>query len=131
MTARPVTPLWPRPRGQRKIPPARQRAPRDPYGAEHRKIRAALLAQLAAIGGAPCPLCGEAMFAWMGRRLHLHHSRPGDKLLGLPGDTLVHARCNVSSGGREGAAITNRGTVTEAATVTDIRTVTVRPSRQW
>ncbi len=97
------------PRGQRRIPPARWRAPADPYGTAHQKIRAALLTRLAATGPWPCPLCGQAMFAWMGRALHLHHSNPAAKLLGLPGDQLAHAACNIRDGGRLGAVITNTG----------------------
>jgi hypothetical protein len=127
---------WHRPRGRRKIPPARNRAPADPYGSVHRRVRAALLAELAAIGGAPCPLCGEMMYAWMGRALHLHHSDPAAKLLGLPGDTLAHAACNLRDGGRTGASITNDrtatggGMVTGGATVRPLRPA-VKQSRVW
>jgi hypothetical protein len=64
------------------------------------------------------------MVASMGRALHLHHSNPAAKLAGLPGDTLVHAACNLRSGGQDGAAITN-----SRATVTPIRTA--RQSRVW
>jgi hypothetical protein len=103
------------------------RAPSDPYGGVHRKIRAALLAELAAIGGAPCPLCGDMMYAWMGRALHLHHSDPAAKLAGLPGDQLAHARCNVRDGARLGAAITNASKAAGRATVTPL----VRRSRVW
>ncbi len=84
-----------RPRGQRRIPPARWRAPADPYGTAHRKARATLMARLAITGPWPCPLCGQAMFAWMGRALHLHHSNPAAKLAGLPGDQLAHGLCNI------------------------------------
>lgn len=126
---------WNRPRGQRKIPPARSRAVSDPYGPLHRRIRAALLAQLAAAGGWPCPLCSEMMHAWMGRALHLHH--PGGlaaKLAGQPGSVLVHGACNLSSGGKDGAQVTNASKA-KRATVTPIRTVTAnkpsRASRDW
>ena len=102
-----VVPLWPRLRGRRRTPSRRARAPADPYGSAHRKIRVHLLALLAATGPWPCPLCGEAMHAWMGRSLHLHHSNPESKLAGLPGDELAHARCNIRDGGKLGAAITN------------------------
>lgn len=94
-----------RPRGQRRIPQRRDRAATDPYGREHRQRRAALLAYLASVGSAPCALCGQEMTVAM--KLHLHHSDPLAALAGLPGDVLVHGRCNVSAGGREGAAITN------------------------
>jgi len=40
-------------------------------------------------------------------RLHLDHSDPGAKRLGLPGDRLVHAVCNEGDGGAIGAAITH------------------------
>jgi hypothetical protein len=106
-----------RPRGQRRTPTARARAPRDPYGALHRKIRRVLLAELAAMGSAPCPICQQPMTVAM--RLHLHHSNAASKLAGLPGDQLAHARCNVADGGRLGASITNRATVTP-----------IKPSRQ-
>lgn len=46
-------------------------------------------------------------------------------MLGLPGDALAHARCNVRDGAKLGASITNGKTVTAA------KTVTVRPSRVW
>ena len=111
-----------RPRGQRRIPAARLRAPRDPYGSLHRKIRALLLAELAVIGSAPCPLCQQPMTTSM--RLHLHHSNAASKLAGLPGDQLTHARCNVADGGRLGARITNA-----SATVT--QRGTARLPREW
>lgn len=78
---------------------------------------------LAATGPWPCPICGQAMYAEMGKGLHLHHSNPETKLLGLPGDQLAHGRCNVREGARLGAAITNGITGKTAATV--------RPSRDW
>jgi hypothetical protein len=121
---------WRRPRGRRKLAPARLRAPADPYGSLHRKIRAALLAELAAMGGAPCPLCGDMMYAWMGRALHLHHSDPGAKLRGEPGDQLCCRRCNVRDGGRSGAAITNASKAAGRATVTPLKPA-VRQSREW
>jgi hypothetical protein len=126
MTARPpvITPMWPRPRGRRLLPPARARATQDPYGAAHRAIRRWLLGQLAATGPWPCPICGEDMHAWMGRALHLHHSDPAAKLAGLPGDQLAHGACNIREGAKLGAAITN-GTAAAPATVT------VRQSRIW
>ena len=66
------------------------------------------------------------MYAWMGRQLHLHHSGGLDaKLAGLPGDVLMHAGCNMRDGGKVGASITNRKTVTASATVA------ARQSRQW
>jgi hypothetical protein len=105
---------WRRPRGHRKIPPARLRAPADPYGALHRKIRAVLMARLAATGPWPCPICDGPMVASMGRMLHLHHSNPDAKLAGLPGDQLAHARCNIRDGARLGAAITNNRTVSSS-----------------
>jgi len=61
-------------------------------------IRARLVAELRAAGVAVCPLCGGPMTADM--LLHLHHSDPTRKLLGLPGDALAHARCNMSEGGK-------------------------------
>jgi hypothetical protein len=109
-----------RPRGRRKLPPARLRAVVDPYGGAHRKVRALLLAALASMGSAPCPLCGKAMTVAM--PLHLHHSDPAAALRGLPGDQLTHARCNVADGGRLGASITNaRATATTAKAVTKPR----------
>jgi hypothetical protein len=65
------------------------------------------------------------------QRLHLHHSSAEAKLAGLPGDTLVHAGCNVRDGARLGAAITNGRTATgRAATVTPIKPEP-KPSREW
>ena len=134
-----VLPFRPRPRGKRKIAPARQRAIRDPYNAEHRRRRAAAIAWLAATGGWECPGgCGRWLHAGMGRQLHLHHSGGlAQKLAGLPGDTLMCAGCNRSAGGREGAKLTNqRKTVTASKTAAS-KTVpampdgTVRQSREW
>jgi hypothetical protein len=94
----------------------------------HRKIRAVLLAELAARGSAPCPICREPMTIAM--LLHLHHSDPAAKLAGLPGDQLAHARCNVRDGARLGASITNGRTATGGATVTPLKPP-VRHSRVW
>jgi hypothetical protein len=117
-----------RPRGVRKIPPSRQRAPADPYGPAHRKQRKQLVALLASTGPWPCPICDRPMYAI--QRLHLHHSDPSAKLLGLPGDQLTHAGCNVRDGARLGASITNGRTVTGRATVTAIKPEP-KPSREW
>lgn len=73
------------------------------YGPVHRRRRKVLIAQLAAIGSAPCALCGLPMTA--ANRLQLDHSDPAAKALGLPGDRLVHAVCNEVSGGELGQAI--------------------------
>jgi hypothetical protein len=73
------------------------------------------MAELAAIGSADCSLCHQPMYAWMGRALHLHHSDESSALLGLPGDVLVHGKCNVSEGGKLGAKLTN-GTAPKART---------------
>jgi hypothetical protein len=112
------------------MPASRARAVSDPYGALHRQIRAALMAQLAAMGSAPCGICQQPMTIAM--KLHLHH--PGGleaKLRGEPGTVLAHAACNLRSGGQDGAARTNASKATRRATVTPIKTVTVRQSRQW
>ena len=92
----------PRPRGTRRTPSRRYRAPADPYGTTHRKIRQWLLSNLAAAPGQPCRICGRPMYT--SQNLHLHHSDPTAKLAGLPGDQLVHAGCNMTAGGRDGAA---------------------------
>jgi hypothetical protein len=121
-----VLPFPRRPRGKRKIAPSRQRAISDPYSAEHRRRRKVAMAMLAACGGWPCPGCGQMMYAWMGRTLHLHHSGGlAAKLAGLPGDVLMHAGCNLREGGKVGASITNRKTVAAS------KTAAVRQSRQW
>lgn len=115
MAAPDLTPAgqsWRWPRGPRLTPSRRDRAPKDPYGPEHRKIRKALMDYLAASGPWACPICGRAMTAEMGRGLHLHHSSPEAKLAGLPGDQLAHARCNIREGARLGAAVAN-GTAAE------------------
>src|ERR1700751_6034882 len=85
-----VLPFRPRPRGRRKIAPARFRAARDPYSGEHRRRRKVLMAALAAAGGWQCPGgCGRMLYAWQGRAIHLHHGGGlAAKLAGLPGDTL-------------------------------------------
>jgi hypothetical protein len=70
------------------------------YGARHKARRRALLAQLAGLGAAPCPRCGKLMVP--GMNLHLGHTFAEDKLAGLPGDRLEHARCNLSAGGKVG-----------------------------
>lgn len=123
-----MTTPWRRPRGQRRIPPARLRAVQgtgqDPYGPTHRAVRKSLLALLAATGPWPCPLCGQPMHAGMGRALHLHHSNPQAKLAGLPGDQLAHGRCNVRDGGKLGAQITNSKPPAP-------RTTAPRQSRVW
>jgi hypothetical protein len=122
-----VLPFRPRPRGRRKIAPARLRAASDPYAAEHRRRRKLAMAALAAAGGWPCPGgCGRMMYAWQGRALHLHHSGGLEsKLRGEPGDVLMCAKCNRSDGGKVGANVTNSKTVTASGTVP------VRQSRQW
>jgi hypothetical protein len=120
---------WHRPRGQRKLAPARLRAPVDPYGAVHKAIRRALLAQLAARGPSPCGICGQDMT--IGMRLHLHH--PGGleaKLRGEPGTVLAHAACNLRSGGQDGARVTNASKAAGRATVTPLKPA-VRQSRVW
>jgi hypothetical protein len=114
-----------RPRGKRRIPPARQRAVSDPYSGEHKRRRKVAMAMLAAAGGWPCPGCGQMMYAWMGRRIHLHHSGGlAAKLAGLPGDVLMCAKCNRSDGGKAGASITNKEKLSTG-------TAAVRQSRQW
>lgn len=66
------------------------------YGWTHQKARAAAVA--AHRDGAPCPMCGRPMFKADG--LHLDHETP-IALGGTGGDgRLVHARCNMSHGGR-------------------------------
>jgi hypothetical protein len=119
-----------RPRGVRKIPQVRHRAPQDPYGPAHRKRRKQLVALLASTGPWPCPICQRPMVASMGRSLHLHHSDPAAKLRGLPGDQLAHGICNVRDGARLGAAITNASKAGKRATVTPIKPA-VRHSREW
>jgi hypothetical protein len=66
------------------------------YGWTHQRVRAQLLAALRAAGGGICPLCGGVMTAAM--RLHLHHTNPVAKQMGLPGDALAHAKCNLGFG---------------------------------
>jgi hypothetical protein len=95
----------------------------DPYGTPHRRRRKLLLAELAAAGTWPCPICGRPMY--FGQRLHLHHTNPDAKLAGLPGDALAHALCNLRDGGRSGAATVN--SQAEAAASTRA----VRHSRVW
>ena len=73
------------------------------YGSQHRARRAHLLAELERVGFAPCPRCGLPMVP--GQRLHLDHSDPAAKQLGLPGDRLTHATCNEADGGRIGNAM--------------------------
>ena len=68
------------------------------YRSGHQTRRAQLLKELRAIGAAVCLLCGDMMTVEM--ELHLHHSNPDMKRLGLPGDVLTHAKCNMSEGGR-------------------------------
>lgn len=68
----------------------------SPYGYQHQKRRAALLARAY---GQPCPLCGNVMLP--GQRLHLDHSLPL-ALGGSTGDRITHGRCNERAGARLG-----------------------------
>jgi hypothetical protein len=70
--------------------------PHPAYGWNHQKIRAQLLAELRAAGSAFCPICWMVMTPDMD--LQLHHSNPLSKQMGLPGDALAHAKCNLSYG---------------------------------
>lgn len=70
---------------------------RGKYGARHRKVRAAMLPFAY---GMACLHCGQPMRP--GQELHLDHSPDG---LGYRG--MVHAFCNMSEGGRRGAATTH------------------------
>jgi hypothetical protein len=62
------------------------------YGAEHRRVRKALIALLAATGPWPCPRCGEPMWAFQKLDLgHVIDVRPG----GFGGPRrLEHSACN-------------------------------------
>lgn len=79
-------------RPRRKPSPAKRAADALRYNAEHRRLRADLIAAL--IPGTPCPQdfpdgtrCGKPMYAW--QKLHLGHTRDLTGYLGL-----VHAFCN-------------------------------------
>ena len=78
--------------------------PHQAYGWNHQQVRAQLLAELAAVGIAPCGICGRAMTP--GMQLHVHHSDPAAKQAGLPGDVLTHQRCNLSYGDGTGKRAT-------------------------
>ena len=62
------------------------------YGKRHQQRRARLMQQLPM----SCGICGRVMTRAMA--LHLHHSKPGSKERGLPGDVLTHAACNEGAG---------------------------------
>lgn len=71
------------------------------YGTAHRKRRAELLP---AALGTRCPLALPVCDGMMTdpRRMDLHHSRPADRLAGLPGDVIVCSPCNRSYGDGRG-----------------------------
>lgn len=74
----------------------------DPYGYPHKLRRKLMVAAL--VDGEPCELCPRPMYKW--QKLHLDHVTPvwrggGGRY------RLVHAKCNMSRGGRDGARITN------------------------
>jgi hypothetical protein len=68
--------------------------PRRDYGTRHKRVRAALMPFAY---GHPCQHCGQPMLPE--QELHLDHTPDG---LGYRG--MVHAFCNMSEGGRRGAA---------------------------
>lgn len=70
----------------------------SPYGAEHQKIRAGLLARLRP--GEPCPRCGRPMYPW--QRLHAGHSQDVHFYPTAKADRLEHESCNTSDGARVG-----------------------------
>ena len=67
--------------------------PSDPYGAEHQRIREALLPQA---WGTPCPRCGETMFET--DDLDLGHSVDLAVDPHAVGDRIEHASCNRAAG---------------------------------
>jgi hypothetical protein len=82
----------------------------NPYGIAHQRTRAALLARLrqawreheAGLRPAPiCPRCGDPLDP--AHPIQLGHSTAERKQLGLPGDRLEHAFCNMSAGARSKA----------------------------
>jgi len=94
------------------------------YRSGHQTRRTQLLAELQYLGGGICMLCRGIMLP--GMELHLHHSDPLAKQMGLPGDVLVHNKCNLSEGGhRNGRA----GEGPEAEAVTRL-VVTIRDNGQ-
>lgn len=84
--------------------------PAPAYGRRHQVKRDAAMALL--VDGSPCEVCGLGRYRDRernpdGRSLHLDHVVSVAEG-GQNGPTrLVHARCNESRGGRQGAAITN------------------------
>jgi hypothetical protein len=91
---------------------------RPQYNSRHKARRTRAIAAL--IGGTPCPRCGQPMYATPAQAiaaglppgygtLHLDHIQPV-ALGGRPDGPvqLTHARCNLRSGGRIGAYVTNR-----------------------
>lgn len=67
---------------------------RGRYGTRHQQIRAAMLPFAY---GQACLHCGQPMLP--GQELHLDHTPDGVAYRGM-----VHAFCNMSEGGRRGAA---------------------------
>lgn len=72
----------------------RKIGPAPKYGSRHRAIKAALTPFAY---GKPCLHCGQPMLP--GQELHLDHTPDGVAYRGM-----VHAFCNLSEGGRRGAA---------------------------
>lgn len=83
------------------MPWKKSRPPTDTrgYGAEHRKARAAALAELEQMGVGVCCIGGEPIYPWMGPRLHLDHTPDRSTYRGL-----ACARHNRSDGAKRGRA---------------------------
>jgi hypothetical protein len=82
------------------------------YDSQHKATRARLLAALARAERAhkpapPCPRCGLGMTT--DQELQAGHTLDRALHPGSKADRLEHATCNLSAGGRLGAAITNSG----------------------
>lgn len=65
------------------------------YGQEHRRKRAALIADLKANPGKPCSRCGQPMY--VEQSLHLDHTDRRDGYRGLS-----HAKCNLRAAAQKG-----------------------------
>jgi hypothetical protein len=87
------------------------------YDHQHRKLRAALIAQW--VPGDPCARCGQPMWG-PPSKIHLGHTDDRTAWTGLE-----HERCNIRDAAVRGA-IRSNASKTAAA-----RTATVPRSRQW